>query len=195
MNINLSDLIKTSTAYGLPKIVRSKRLFNKIFWLAFLIASVAAASYYIFNDVADYYSFEVVTTVKTEYDQPTEFPTISFCSKWRYFYDKVVPLRKSSSTFSSDADVFENPYNHHESFFSPLYGRCFRFNSGKNMTNHSIPIKNSTSGGEYDFYQISLFAPRGLLIWIHNKSSIPKIDKILLSAGLLNIIEIERTFT
>ena len=83
MKKEINSLIETSTAYGLPKIVRSKRLFNKIFWLAFLIASVAAASYYIFNDVADYYSFEVVTTVKTEYDQPTEFPTISFCSKYK----------------------------------------------------------------------------------------------------------------
>ena len=131
MNINLSDLIKTSTAYGLPKIVRSKRLFNKIFWLAFLIASVAAASYYIFNDVADYYSFEVVTTVKTEYDQPTEFPTISFCSKQRHLYDIYPILSRGVAVFSGDADVYENPNNHHESLFSPFYGRCFRFNNNK----------------------------------------------------------------
>ena len=189
-------LIETSTAYGLPNIVRSRRLFNKLFWLTFIVLSLTAATYYIVNDLIDYYNYEVVTTVKTEYDQPTEFPTISFCSNQRHLYDIYPILNRGEAVFSGDADVYENPNNHHESFFSPFYGKCFRFNSGKNMTNHSIAIKNSTSGGIHDFYQIFIYAPRGLIVWIHNKSSIPSINRgyFILSAGLLNYIQIERTF-
>jgi hypothetical protein len=156
---------------------------------------MTAASLYIFYDLVDYFNYEVVTTVKTEYDQPTEFPTVSFCSELSHLYDKF-NIQIRSSVFSSDTGVSDDPDNHYESFISPYYGKCFRFNSGKNMTNHSIPIKNSTSGGEFDFYQLVIYAPYGLLVWIQNKSSIPKIHrkKIHLSPGLLNYIEVERTF-
>ena len=149
MKKEIFQLIEFSTAYGLPNIFRSKRFFNKIFWTTFLIVSMALAAYYIVNDLADYFNYEVVTTVKTEYDQPTEFPTVSFCSKQTHLYDSMNSLEFSSdadSVFSSDAGVTDDPENHYESFISPLYGKCFRFNSGKNMTNHSIPIKNSGGG-------------------------------------------------
>jgi len=195
MKKEIFQLIEFSTAYGLPNIFRSKRFFNKIFWTTFLIVSMALAAFYIVNDLADYFNYDVVTTVKTEYDQPTEFPTVSFCSKQTDLYDKF-NIQKRWSVFSSDAGVSDDPDNHYESFISPYYGKCFRFNSGKNMTNHSIPIKNSTSGGEFDFYQLAIYAPDGLVVWIHNKSFLPTINrnKIHLSAGLVNFIEVERTF-
>jgi hypothetical protein len=195
MKREIFHLIEFSTVYGLPNIFRSRRLFNKLFWLTFLVLSMTAASLYIFYDLVDYFNYEVVTTVKTEYDQPTEFPTVSFCTKKAHLYDSMNSL-EFSSEFSSDSSVFKDPENHYESFISPYYGKCFRFNSGKNMTNHSIPIKNSTSGGEFDFYRLNIYAPYGLLVWIQNKSSIPKIHrkKIHLSPGLLNYIEVERTF-
>jgi len=139
MKKEIFQLIEFSTAYGLPNIFRSKRFFNKIFWTTFLIVSMALAAFYIFNDLADYFNYEVVTTVKTEYDQPTEFPTVSFCSKRTHLYDIYNYIQKRSSVFSSDAGVSDDPDNHYESFISPYCGKCFRFNSGKNMTNHSIP--------------------------------------------------------
>ena len=195
MEREVSALIETSTAYGLPNIFRSKRLFNKLFWLAFLLASVTAAVYYIVNDVVDFYNYEVVTSVKTEYDQPTEFPTISFCGLQPTDYFG----RGISGIFSSDEGVLNDPNNHYEQFISPLCGKCgkcYRFNSGKNMTNYSIPIKNSNFGGFYDFYDLSIFAPNGLLVWIHNKSSITNIERnhILVSADTKSYIAVERTF-
>jgi hypothetical protein len=69
MRKEISESIKTSTGYGLPNIIKSERLFNKLFWLTFLMLSMTAAAYYVFNDLADYYNYEVVTTIKTEYDQ------------------------------------------------------------------------------------------------------------------------------
>ena len=189
-------LIETSTAYGLPNIVRSRRLFNKLFWLTFIVLSLTAATYYIVNDLEDYFNFEVVTTVKTEYDQPTEFPTISFCSRQRNLYDTINPFTNESQQFFSDTSVKKNPNNHLESYVSSFFGRCFRFNSGKNLTNHSIPIKKSTSASSYDYYYLYILAPKGLLVWIHNKSSLPKFERnlILLSPGIMNNIEVERTF-
>ena len=101
MKRDLFDLIKASTAYGLSNII---------------FVSVAAASYYIVNDLVDYYNYDVVTAIKIEYDQPKEFPTISFWSIQTHLYDTVVAFGKGQSAFSSDADVFENQNNHYESF-------------------------------------------------------------------------------
>jgi len=196
MKRKILELVETSTAYGLPNISRSKRLFNKFFWVTFLVLSVTLSSYYIFSDLVDFYNYELVTTVKTDYDQPTQFPTVSFCSK--YSNDEFNPLIKDSKklNYNSDVDVTENPENHHEQFMTPYYGKCYRFNSGRNMTNHSIPIKNSYSGGPYDSYWLSINETESLVVWIHNKSSLTKINRnmIDLSAGLLNNIEVERTF-
>ncbi len=76
----VSELIQVSTAYGLPNVFRSKRLFNKLFWAVYFLLSFIGACYYIFKDIQDYFSYEIVTLVQSEYDQPTEFPSVSFCS-------------------------------------------------------------------------------------------------------------------
>jgi gas vesicle protein len=64
------------------------------------------------------------------------------------------------------------------------------------MTNHTIPIKNSTFGGEYDAYYLSIYAPLGIKVWVHNKSTLPKIerDMIFASSGFFTHIAVERTF-
>ena len=187
----VAELIQESTAYGLPNVYRSKRLFNKLFWMFFLVASFAGAFYYIVNDLVDYFNYEVVTTVKTEYDQPTEFPTISFCS----LGSKSIHIN-NESIFDSDRTVSENPNNHFESFHSLKYGRCLRFNSGINMTNDSIPIKYSNSGGLYDAFTLTLFDPDGLAVWIHNKSASPSIERSIIEvrSNSSYYIEVERTF-
>jgi len=142
----VSELIQVSTAYGLPNVFRSKRLFNKLFWTIYFLLSFIGACYYIFKDIHDYFSYEIVTLVQTEYDQPTEFPTVSFCS-----------VQPNFSSFSSSYLYFSQrtleKENHLESFMTASYGRCFRFNSGKNMNNSYIAIKNSSSGGGlYSFF-------------------------------------------
>ena len=53
LNEEVKDLIQASTAYGLPNVLRSKRIFNKLFWLFYLILSATGAAYYIYNDLVD----------------------------------------------------------------------------------------------------------------------------------------------
>ena len=47
MKRKILESVETSTAYGLRNISRSKRLFNKFFWVTFLVLSVTLSSYYI----------------------------------------------------------------------------------------------------------------------------------------------------
>jgi len=68
VKIECVELAKGSTAYGIPNLLRSKRLFNKLFWLCFLLLGSAVTSFYIYESVNEYLSFEVVTVIRTEYD-------------------------------------------------------------------------------------------------------------------------------
>ena len=77
----------------------------------------------------------------------------------------------------------------------------FRFNSGKNMTNHTIPMKNSIIGGRNDYFWLSVNLTRsGLFLWIHNKSSPPNIerfnnhdDPVKVNIGFSYLLAIDRT--
>ena len=82
----------------------------------FLALSETGTAYYIFSDIVDYSNYEVVTTIKTEYDQPTEFPTISFCSHTPNSYDSI-DFSHAFFWFANDFEVKENPSNHYESSF------------------------------------------------------------------------------
>ena len=194
----ISDLIESSTSYGLPNLIRRKSKFNKVFWLVFFIASASASFGYILSDLRDYFQHEVVTLVESKIDYPTEFPTVSFCSAERNFYDSFTNTfpQLINASFDSDRSVKKDPDNHFEAYVSPLIGRCFRFNSGKNMSNHEIPIKNSIQGGRFDSFQLIIDQPReGLYIWIHNRT-LPLYspeDAIWVTLGLQNDITIEKT--
>ncbi len=204
MKKEISEKLLGSTAYGLPNIIRSRRLFNTIYWIFFFIMSLIGASYYIYSDIIDYFNYEVVTVIESKYDQPTQFPTITFCSLKKNIYNSFFPLSPPSFiAFKNEYYTWNgiDPSNHFESFYTVQYGKCFRFNSGKNMSNHSIPIKNSTYGGQLDSFKLTIHAPEGLAVWIHNISSQPKIetnnggqlnDPIKISPSIYNNIAIER---
>jgi len=176
--INTSkDLALNSTAYGISNILRSKKLFNKLFWIFYMLISSAAAAYYIFENISSYLEYEVVTIIKQEYKQPTEFPTVTFCSfEPKYFDGKNITQELDPTYFNYDYSIGKNFKDHFEQFESTYYGRCFRFNSGKKLNGESIPIKNSSIGGFDDSFRIGIKAPYGLVVWIHNQTAPPKIE-------------------
>jgi hypothetical protein len=62
--------------------------------------------------------------------------------------------------------------NHFESYKDTTCDKCYRFNSGKNMSNHSIPIKKSkisglNSGFWLDLFFNSTFDDVSLMIYTH----------------------------
>jgi len=176
--INTSkDLALNSTAYGISNILRSEKLFNKLFWIFYMLISSAAAAYYIFENISSYLEYEVVTIIKQEYKQPTEFPTVTFCSfEPKYFDGKNITQELDPTYFNYDYSIGKNFKDHFEQFESTYYGRCFRFNSGKKLNGESIPIKNSSIGGFDDSFRIGIKAPYGLVVWIHNQTAPPKIE-------------------
>ena len=165
-----------STAYGLPNYCRSRRLFHKLLWLTFIVLAAIGSFWYITKSVLDYLDFDVVTVIRSMHEQPAQFPTVTFCSYTNnYFDDKNLSQVIEKFSFVQNENMMYNLGNYFESFYTYTYGTCFRFNSGKNLTNHSVPILISTIGGQDDAFALSVIAPGGLALWIHNESSPPKI--------------------
>ena len=172
----IKDLAIDSTTHGLRNIIKSQHLCNRLIWFCFLITSSIASFYYVSHNIQAYLKYNVVTIVETAYDQPAEFPAITFCSQApgkfndldKFKFEEISFGYEDPKSLSNDLDL--------ESFFSSLKGRCFRFNSGKNMRNHSIPIKNSTIGGRDDGFYLKLNTSFTIIAWIHNKLSPPKIE-------------------
>lgn len=66
--------------------------------------------------------------------------------------------------------------NYFEVFLSDSYGYCLRFNSGKNFTNHSVPILQSKIGGVDDSLSIKFDRSHDMAIWVHNVTSPPTLE-------------------
>ena len=199
----LSKMLRTSTAYGIPNIIQRRRLFNKFFWLFFLLTSSVFSFYYTYIGVVEYYKYEVVTEIKNEYDQPSEFPTITICSlRLYYFDDKNFSDIIKYASFSYDYSLGEEEY-FYENFelLNTSIGVCLRFNSGSNSKSEQIQIKNSTFGGQFDSFALAIESPDGLAVWIHNKTSPPMItvgsgdgdDPINVLPGFQTYLAIEKT--
>jgi len=173
----IEELALSSTAYGVSNIFKRRDLFNKIFWIFFTLIATASALYYIFADISQFLQYEVVTVIKKNYEQPVEFPAVTFCSYLlKYFDEKNLTDLIIQTDFNSDLSINSKLNDHFEQFQSIHYGRCFRFNSGKSLEGKSIPIKQSVIGGYDNAFHLKMRAPNGLIVWIHNKSAPPKVE-------------------
>ena len=172
---NLSEMLSDSTAYGVPKLFHSKRLFFKLFWLVFLFMGSGASVYYIWDAIKSYYDFEVITKIESFYEQPMLFPTVSFCPYTSYaFNNKSLSSIIKQCSFNLDQSCQSNPDNYFERF-KTFRGDCFRFNSGKNTSGQTIPFLYSTIGGKDDsFYVMFSSQNLGIQLWIHHVLLPPK---------------------
>ncbi len=64
---NLSEMLAESTANGLPRIFKSKKIFFKIFWFSFFILGNIASFYYIIKAIDNYLVYDVISRRTTIY--------------------------------------------------------------------------------------------------------------------------------
>jgi len=175
---NFSDLLATSTAYGVPKIVLSKRLFLKFFWTVFLLLSSSASVVFVKDNIDFYFEYEVITKIESIFKQPLVFPTVTFCPYNNGAFDnRSIKDIISGCYFNSDDKCMKNPEELFEKFTSS-FGTCYRFNSGRNLSGFSgFPILISTIGGRDDSLIMYLKnVSIGIQVWIHDQSSPPQFD-------------------
>ena len=172
---NLSEILAESTAYGLPKIFKSKRLFLKLFWLVFFILGSIASIYFTIQSANNYLKYEVIPQISKISQDPMPFPTITFCPPIPTLFEN----KSINDLFKFDIydwKTYTNLDNYLERISTLEYGDCFHFNSGRNMSGHSIPfLKQIGQEKQYcltiSFNKINISNNSSIKIWINDYSS------------------------
>jgi hypothetical protein len=172
------ELTSDFTLLGLPNIFKRKRLLNKIFWTVYVFLSTTASIYLVIAAVNDYFEYDIITKIESNYQQPLQFPAITFCSANREFINKSLKndilLECTTNFFDNDCRNNSNKY-----FEVILEGTCFRFNSGKNVKNITTKFIESKIGGRDDSIRIKIKTNFGLRLYIHNAKLPPKFEHML----------------
>jgi len=158
------------------------------------------------DSIQGYYNYDVVTNININREKNSLFPTISFCLDWPSYTDSFENLLLNCSF---DKRICN--YTDFEYFKDYLNNTCYRFNSGLNIYNKIIPIKNLTRNTpdtglvvrlQLDNYQRNLggkkVSPFQMNVFIQNYSTLfSRIPFYNYEAGIpvqagLNYIQVEK---
>jgi hypothetical protein len=169
LNIDFSQY----SFHFLSKPIKTKRLGIKIAWILILLTFFTLNVYYVVLNIIDFLNFETTTSIYEIDENSAEFPTISFCVCESKYNISIL-----YTSFNNDNTLEDDWENHFEMYKDTSYGKCYRFNSGKNMFNQTIPIKYSKSSGFDDGLELRFYSKTdddfgSLKILIHNHSQTP----------------------
>ena len=74
------EMLKNSSANGLPNMMRTSNVYLKAMWLTCFTLSTCVCSYYVLDGILDYLKYSTVTTVKMIQEHQAQFPTVSLCA-------------------------------------------------------------------------------------------------------------------
>lgn len=173
------QLLEYSTFHGVPNIVRAKRLFPLIMWSILTILSIFVGSYYAINNIIDYSKYNTINKIEIINEHQLEFPSITICA---------FPMINSTLNETILRLRFDNIYEtnierYFEEFNDTVWGKCFRFNSGRNILNQTYYNLNSSSPGRPNGFRIDInldilpdnYDFSKVILLIHN-SSLPPLN-------------------
>jgi hypothetical protein len=86
----------------------------------------------------------------------------------------LTDIIKSCTYGINKLDCRTNAENYFERYYDDLFMDCIRFNTGRNISGHSVEILNSTTGGMDDSLSMTVNTSASLAVWVHDPSSPPK---------------------
>ena len=190
-------ILDSSSLQFLLSPFKSKRILIKIIWFCFLFIFLFISNYYVYLNVIDYLNYDSFTSIYEITEKESEFPTISICNQ----NDKLFDLKVLNFFFNNEKLKGEWR-NHLEAYNDSAYGICYRFNSGKNMSKQTIPIKYSKTIGYYygltfNFYVNTTFDFGSIIIYFHNHTLNPVSiggKGYLITSGTFNYFIVKRIF-
>lgn len=112
--MNLKTIIKEWTSNSsylcLSKLIKSKNIVQFLLWITFNILSAGICCYYLLLLFNDYFSYSVVTTIQSIYQQPLEYPGVLICST--NFRGKNISQFVVNCSIGYDAACKSNPENY-----------------------------------------------------------------------------------
>jgi hypothetical protein len=70
-----------STSHGYSRIFQINNKYLKIMWAFFFIISSGSCGYFVFQNIIDYFKFEVITKIRVVNEASFKFPAISICNQ------------------------------------------------------------------------------------------------------------------
>ncbi len=127
------DSLSRSSFHGVPEIIASETIFQKLFWAIIILTMYAYFTLSIVNNVLEYLKYPVVTNINTVYEKEVTFPAVNFC------YGEIL-----GCSFKNRA--------------CQLMPRasCFTFNSGLNVSLYPIGLLRSTIPGVINGLKLTL---------------------------------------
>ena len=191
IKITIKEILETSSLAYLLSPIRSKRILIKIIWILFLILFLFLSAYYVFVNIIDYLRFETTTSIYTINEKQSQFPTVTFCSK----YESDFKIKLNEFWFNSK-NLLNDSHNHLETYKDSFFGKCYKFNSNKK----SNLIKYSKKSGYLDglwmqFYSNTSHDFGSLYVYIHNHTIKPTTiynKGYYISAGVENYFILNR---
>ena len=167
---SIENILSSTSLQFLLSPIRTKRKFIKILNTCFLIASLIVSVIMITQNITEYLNYKTVTSIQIINEIEPEFPTVSFCPSNQTAFLDINYLWLNNEKMSDDW------HYHLEVFTDTSLGKCYRFNSGLNIFNKTIPIKRSKRGGISDGLHTYLNTSKdfgSVYIFIHNNTFKP----------------------
>jgi len=188
----IKEILAATSLQFLLSPIRSKRFLIKIINSSFLILSMCLTIYLLVTNITEYLMYETTTSITTIYENKPEFPVVSFCPMTNSDVNKI-EIRFNDENLTSQ---WENYFEVFQD--STLRLKCYRFNSGFNMSNHSVLIKRSKISGHDNGFDLEFKSDAtSFLVSIYNQSQKPStiFDKgFYISVGSRNYFSIKRIY-
>jgi len=194
----VKEILSATSLQFILSPIRSKRILIKIMNTCFLILSMCLTIYLVVLNITEFLMYETTTSITIINDKEPQFPIIAFCQSGKAKFGNS--LYENITNFYLNDDELKTEWeDYFESFKdSSFNGKCYRFNSGINMTNHSIPIKKSKRSGYIDGFYLQYKSDINLLfVSIYNQTqnlSTLYNKGYFISAGSENLFKVKRIY-
>jgi len=161
-----SQLLEFSTSHGIPNIIRSKNLIILIMWSAFTILSICVGSYFVIESILNYLKYNTITNIDIIDETEAIFPALTFCgypSLETHLNETIISVSFQNLDETNNSLIFQELTDNR-------WGRCFRYNSGKEKKSRKIGKKY---GFKLHMYLKNSYDLSEILLFIHNQTSEP----------------------
>lgn len=193
-----------TSLHGIPGLVRAENNSIRVIWCLSLIGSLYGCYHFIYQLMADYFTYPFSTSIEIVFETPLTFPAVSFCSLSKSFANMSLADLMLDCSFDGTTRCLNYSDDYFQAYEDPEYLKCFRFNSGLDMLGRQVNVSKSSLPGRIGGFQIGLKEKAGLAVSIHSQSVRPfpfefynniNGDTIYVTSGFMTDISFERIVT
>lgn len=145
-------MVANSTMHRFSNLVREKSIFFKIMWTISILVSAFSYLIFISQSFANFFKFQVTTTIRIQEEYQMNFPTLTFCAYSAYDEISnafpVLNLNNISYCKFDSKDCNFSCFNDIKIASRGSYQHCLQFNYKMSNSNKEIMKMNESGYGK-----------------------------------------------